>query len=119
LRALDAVAEKLLMRQDQCDPAAQVGEESMAENCFVVEATYAEGAAEKRKPHRDEHLERVRKLAAEGALVVAGAFEDMNASLLIFEVDSEDSVRAIVETDVYMKAGVWTDFRIKKLTRVV
>jgi uncharacterized protein YciI len=107
------------MRQDHCDRTAVSREESMADNCFVVEATYAEGAAEKRKPHREEHLERVRKLAAEGALVVAGAFEDMSASLLIFEVESEHSVRAIVETDVYMKAGVWTDFRIKQLTRVV
>ena len=90
----------------------------MAGNCFVVEATYAEGAVEKRTAHREAHLGRARKLADEGVLVLAGAFEDMSASLLVFEVESEESVRAIVETDVYLKHGIWTDYRIKKLTRV-
>ena len=90
----------------------------MAETCFVVEGRYAEGAAEKRKPHREEHLARAKKLADEGALVLAGAFDDMSASLLIFRLDSEDAVRAIVETDVYIKSGVWSGYSIKKLTRV-
>lgn len=91
----------------------------MADSCFVVEAEYAGGAAEKRKPHREQHLERLRKLAAEGAVVVAGAFEDMSASLLMFELESEDAVRAIVETDIYMKEGVWARFKIKKLMRAI
>ena len=91
----------------------------MAETCFVVEGRYAEGAAEKRKPHRAEHLGRAQKLAEAGVLVFAGAFDDMSASLLIFKVESEDGVRAIVETDIYMKTGVWSDYSIRKLARVV
>src|ERR687891_2072162 len=91
----------------------------MAETCFVVEGKLAEGAAEKRKPYREEHLARAQKLADEGALVFAGAFDDMSASLLIFKVESEEAARAIAETDVYMKAGVWTDYKIRKVTRAV
>jgi uncharacterized protein len=91
----------------------------MADNCFVVEATYADGAAELRKPHREAHLDRVRKLAGEGVLALAGAYDDLSASLLVFHVDTEEAVQAIIETDVYLKAGVWTGYTIKRLTRVV
>jgi hypothetical protein len=85
---------------------------------WVVEAAYAEGAAEKREPFRGEHLERVGKLSREGALVLVGAFADMSASLLVFTLESEDSVRAIIETDVYWRNGVWTDYTVRPLNRV-
>jgi uncharacterized protein len=88
-------------------------------DCFVVEATYASNAAEARKPHRQAHLDRVRKLAGEGVLVLAGAYEDMSASLLVFEVETEDAVRAVIKTDIYLEQGVWSGYRIKKLSRVV
>jgi hypothetical protein len=84
----------------------------------VVEAAYAEGASGRRAPFREEHLQRVRKLGAEGALVLAGAFDDMSASLLVFLVESQDAVEAIVETDVYWKQGIWTGYTVRKLNRV-
>lgn len=87
--------------------------------CHVVEASYAEGAAEKRVPFREEHLERMRKLAGEGAVVLAGAFEDMSASLLILALESEEAVAAVVESDVYWREGIWTGYRVRRLTRVV
>jgi uncharacterized protein len=86
---------------------------------WVVEAAYAEGAADKRAPFREEHLDRVAKLCNEGALVLAGAFADMSASLLVFAVESEDAVRAIVETDVYWRNRIWTDYTVRRLNRVV
>jgi uncharacterized protein len=86
---------------------------------WVVEAAYAEDAAERREPFRAEHLGRVDKLSQEGALVVAGAFADMSASLLVFAVGSEDAVRAIIETDVYWRNGVWTSYTVRRLNRVV
>jgi uncharacterized protein YciI len=85
---------------------------------FVVEAAYAEGAATRREPFRAEHIERIGKLQAEGALVLAGAFADMSASLLVFAVSSEDAVRAIVETDVYWKERIWTGYTVRALNRV-
>jgi hypothetical protein len=85
---------------------------------YVVEASYAEGAADKRAPFRAEHLDRVGKLHQEGALVLGGAFADMSASLLVFAVESEDAVRAIVETDVYWRNGIWTGYTVRRLNRV-
>jgi uncharacterized protein YciI len=89
------------------------------EPCFVVEARYARGAAERRAPYRQEHLDRVGMLADEGALLLAGAFDDMSASLLVFAVGSEEAAAAIVETDIYWRQKVWTSYTIRKLNRVV
>ncbi len=86
--------------------------------CYVVEATYVESAAQRRAPFRQEHLERVEKLIAEGALAVAGAFDDMSASFLVFALKSRDAVVAVIESDVYWREGIWTDYRIRKVNRV-
>jgi uncharacterized protein YciI len=86
---------------------------------MVVEADYAEDAAERRSPYRKAHIERVRKLAAEGALIVAGGFEDMRSSLLVFDLGDIDAVSAVIESDVYWREGVWTDYRIRQLNAVV
>jgi uncharacterized protein len=87
--------------------------------CYVVEATLVEGAAEKRVPYRENHLERISKLAAEGVVGAAGAFDDMSASLLLFAVESEEAAAAIIETDVYFREGIWTGYTIRKMNRVV
>ena len=86
---------------------------------YVVEAAYAPDAADRRGPFRAEHVDRVGKLSEEGALLVAGAFADMSASLLVFAVSGEDAVRAIVETDVYWRNGIWTGYTVRRLNRVV
>jgi uncharacterized protein len=87
--------------------------------CYVVEATYVEGAAEKRAPHRAEHLERVEKLLAEGAMLVGGALDDMSASVIVLDVANEEAAIAVIESDVYWRAGIWTDYKVRKLNRVV
>lgn len=89
------------------------------ESCFVVEALYVEDAANKRAPFRDKHLERMAKLSDEGALLLAAAYDDMSGSLLVFSVETDEAVRAIVESDIYMREGVWTGFTIRRLNRVV
>lgn len=86
---------------------------------YLVEAAYVQDAAGKRGPYRDDHLARLGKLAHEGVLVVAGALADLSASVFILAVESEDAARAIVETDAYWKGGVWTDYTIRKMNRVV
>ena len=86
--------------------------------CHVVEATYVQGAAEKRGPFREEHLQRVGKLIDAGAVIVAGALADMSASLLVFDIEGEDAVRAVIESDIYWIKGIWTDYSVRKLNRV-
>lgn len=85
---------------------------------LVVEADYVEGAADRREPHRQEHLERVRKLGRQGALVLGGGFEDMKSALLVFSLTDEQAVADIIESDVYWREGIWTDYRIRKLNVV-
>jgi uncharacterized protein len=85
---------------------------------YVVQATYVEGAAEKRTPFREEHLERMGKLYREGVVLVAGALADMSASVMVLNLELEEAAKAIVETDIYWRNGIWTDFTIRKLNRV-
>jgi uncharacterized protein YciI len=85
---------------------------------LVVEADYGEDAAQRREPFREEHLERVRKLGREGALVLAGGFDDMRTSLLVFDLADEQAVAAVIESDVYWREGIWTGYRVRKLNSV-
>lgn len=92
---------------------------TVTEPCYVAECTYARDAAARRGPFREAHLARLGMLSDEGALLLAGAFDDLSASLLVFTVESEEAVTAIIETDVYWKNKVWTSYEIRKLNRVV
>lgn len=87
--------------------------------CFLVSASYAGNAEQTRAPHREKHLERLSKLWEEGALLFAGAADDLSASIMVFAVESQEAARAIVDTDVYTRKGVWTDFTVTKVNRVV
>ncbi len=89
------------------------------ESNYVAEVQYAPDATERRVPVREEHLTRIAKLIDEGAIVLAGAYDDMSATLLVFNLRSEDAVKAIIESDVYWRSGVWTGYEIRKLNRLV
>lgn len=89
------------------------------EPCILVEAAYASDAESRRAPYRDAHLDRLEKLDAEGALLFGGGDEDLTKSILIFAVASEESVRAIIDTDIYLKNGVWTSYTVTKVNRVI
>jgi uncharacterized protein YciI len=92
---------------------------AITEPCYVAECLYARDAAQKRAPFREAHLARIGMLSDEGALLLAGAFDDMSASLLVLAVESEEAVTAIIETDVYWKNKIWTSFKIRRLNRVI
>lgn len=104
---------------DRVDGLSTLDSMSASQPCFLVEARYTSDAATARAPYREKHLERLSKLSKEGALLFAGAAEDMSVSVMVFAVGTQEAARAIVETDVYMRQGVWTDFTVTKLNRVV
>ena len=85
---------------------------------FLAEGTYALDAVTKREPFRQEHMQRIKKLIDEGAVEVAAGFEDLSGSMLIIKVKTDEAARAIVESDIYWKKGVWTDYRIRKVNIV-
>lgn len=88
------------------------------EPVFVVEATYAPDAAEIRPRHRAEHLTRIAALRGAGVILEAGAFPDMSGSLLMLRAADADAALAIVREDVYLRAGVWVEARVKPFLRV-
>lgn len=89
------------------------------ESDYVAEVQYAPDATQRRVPVREEHLTRIAKLMDEGAIVLAGAYDDMSATLLVFDLENEDAVKAIIESDVYWRSGVWTSYEIRKLNRLI
>ena len=86
---------------------------------FVVEPTYAPDARQRREPVRGAHLAGIQRLAHDGHLLLAGAYEDMSASLLILAVDSEEEALRLVRDDVYWDAGVWIGVDVRRLNRVM
>ena len=88
------------------------------ERAFVVEATLAPDAATRRAPVRPSHLARLRELMASGEVVAVGALEDLSASILIIRAEDAAAARALVDSDVYVAAGVWTDISIRAIQLV-
>lgn len=89
------------------------------EPCYVVEAIYAEDAAQRREPFRAEHLAGLNARIAEGVLLIAGALDDMSGSLLVTTLDDADEVLRLVHGDIYWRNGVWVDVRLRRLNRLV
>jgi uncharacterized protein len=83
------------------------------ESIWLVEATYAPDAADRRKPFRAEHLARILELRDAGVIVEAGAFTDVSASVVLLRASSEDEALAICRDDVYLRNGVWLELRAR------
>ena len=79
---------------------------------FVLWGTYCADALEKRAPYREEHLARLRSLKEQGTLVTLGPTEGSTHVFGIFEADSIDVVRRLVEDDIYWKQGIWTALEV-------
>jgi uncharacterized protein YciI len=95
--------------------AAEIPEGLALENVWAVEADYAPDAAERRPAVRVEHLARIGRLMADGTIVMAGAYADMSGSLVVVRAASEEAALDIVKDDVYVRAGVWTGFRVRAM----
>ena len=79
---------------------------------FVLWGTYCADALEKRAPYRDEHLARLQSLKEHETLVTLGPTEGSTHVFGIFEADSIDVVRRLVEDDIYWKQGIWTALEV-------
>lgn len=72
----------------------------------VLTYIYVEDILERRKPHREAHLEHVRRWSDERGLVIAGATgAPPSGALFIFEGDRAE-VEAFVVADPYGEAGL-------------
>lgn len=98
--------------------ASDVPEGFSIEPIFVIEAAYAPDAAERRPAYRAEHLARLAALRDSGVVVEAGAFADLSGALILVRAGDEATVRELAVSDVYMRSGIWVDFRIRPFGRV-
>jgi uncharacterized protein YciI len=88
------------------------------EPIFVIEATYASDAAERRPAFRPEHLSRLAALRDDGIVLEAGAFTDLSRTLIFVRVANEAAARELAATDVYARSGIWVDIRVRPFGRL-
>ena len=88
------------------------------ETVWAVECAYGPDAAERRKVVRAEHLRRIAALREAGTVIEAGGYADMSGSLILIRAANEAAALAVVQDDVYTRAGVWTGFVVRALGRV-
>jgi uncharacterized protein len=75
---------------------------------------YVEDMAEKRGPHREAHLARIKAEQEAGHVTLAGALGDPpHSGAIVFEGVERSHVEAFVDGDPYVKAGLVTGHRIE------
>ena len=79
---------------------------------------YVDNMLELRKPHREEHLERLYAAKARGELLNAGAVGDADSAILVFIPDFDSEARAFAAGDPYVLAGLVPNWRVATWTVV-
>ncbi len=79
---------------------------------FVLWGKYCENALEKRAPFREEHLNRLSSLKEQGTLITLGPTKCSSYVFGIFESESVEVVRRLLEEDVYWKNEIWTSLEV-------
>ncbi len=85
---------------------------------YIMWGSYCEGVLEKRTPYRQTHLDGLAKQKESGVLITVGPTKDVTKVFAIYEADSEESVRALVESDPYWQNGIWTEYTVKEWIQV-
>lgn len=76
---------------------------------------YVEDIAERRGPHREAHLERIRAARDQGQVVMAGALgEPPHGAAIVFRDVEPARIEAFAREDPYLKAGLVTAWRIER-----
>lgn len=81
---------------------------------YVLWGGYCEDVLTKREPHRQAHLDGLAKQKEAGVLITIGPTKDLTRVFGIYEADSEETVRSLVEGDPYWINGIWTDYTIQE-----
>jgi len=95
---------------------------------YAILAHDVADSAPLRKTARPAHLERLKKLVAEGRVIVAGPLPAIDAedpgpagftgSLTVAEFESLEGARAWAESDPYAEAGVYESIVVKPFKQV-
>jgi uncharacterized protein len=73
-----------------------------------------ENIVERRAPHREAHLARIREAKEAGRLVMAGAIGDPpNGGVLVFRGVEPAEIEEFVHADPYVQSGLVTSWRVE------
>ena len=73
---------------------------------------------EKRKVHRQAHLDRMTVLDNAGQVILAGPFTDKTGSLIVIYVPSLEEARAFIDNDPYVTKGIFSRYEIHPFMQV-
>jgi uncharacterized protein YciI len=80
---------------------------------------YVDNALEARAPHREKHLELVKRYVEDGLMTMGGALGDPpHGGLLVFRGDDPSVAERFVSEDPYVENGVVTSWRVEPWTVV-
>jgi uncharacterized protein YciI len=86
----------------------------------LLRYSYVDDMLNQRQPYRAEHLERITNAAADGRLLLAGAFaEPVDGAVLVFRAETAADVESWAHADPYFTAGLITDLVVRELTLAV
>jgi uncharacterized protein len=85
---------------------------------FVIIGHDGVDGQEKRKVHRQAHLDRMAKLDQAGQVLLAGPLTDKAGSLIVIDMPSMDDARTFLESDPYVTEGVFARYEIHPFTQV-
>ncbi|MDB5969016.1 MAG: hypothetical protein JWQ90_1466 [Hydrocarboniphaga sp.] len=95
---------------------------------YAIIGRDVENSLPARKAARPAHLERLRRLQAEGRLVLAGPFPAVDApdtsggvtgSLLVLEFESLEAAKNWADADPYVAAGVYAEVSVQPFLKVL
>lgn len=96
---------------------------------YAILSTDVEDSLEKRKGHRQAHLQRLEDLKAEGRLVIAGPHpavdseqpgaEGFTGSLVVAEFPSWEEARRWADEDPYVTGGIYARVDVKPFKKVL
>lgn len=67
---------------------------------------------------RPVHREYLTSLKEQGKLFASGPFTDDSGALIIYEADSLDEARQLIENDPFHEAGVFVSYDLREWNRV-
>ena len=79
---------------------------------FVVFGEYCEDVIIKRKPFREQHLNRLKDLKEKNILVTLGPTKCNKYLFGIFNANDENELINLIEEDIYWKKGIWIKYDV-------
>jgi uncharacterized protein YciI len=79
---------------------------------FVVFGKYCEDAINKRRPFREQHLNRLNNLKNQDILVTLGPTKCTKYLFGIFNANDENELKDLIEKDIYWEKSIWVNYEI-------